>query len=262
MVIIRYQSAHGPAFGVVENHIVYALEGDVFGPFSRGREIGALPDVQLLAPIAPGKILALGRNYAEHAKEHGASVPKEPLLFLKATSAVIAPDEPIVTTPLSEDIEHEAELVVVIGKRARHVSEERAWDYVLGVTCGNDVTARDLQNRDGQWARSKSFDTFCPLGPWIVTRDEMPDPHRLPIRCTVNGEVVQKSNTDQLIFRIPDLIEYLSRAFTLLPGDIILTGTPPGVGHFRNPPRYLQDGDTVVVEIDGIGALVNVCRTE
>lgn len=250
MVIMRYQSAGGPAYGLVENHVVYALDGDVFGKFSRGREIGALADVRLLAPVAPGKILALGRNYAEHAKEHGAAVPKEPLLFLKAPSAVIAPDEPIVTTPLSDDIEHEAELVLVIGRRARHVPEERAWEYVLGVTCGNDVTARDLQSRDGQWARSKSFDTFCPLGPWIVTHLKPEDIGNLGIACRVNGAPKQMGTTRDMIFPPARLIAYITQAMTLYPGDIIMTGTPAGVS-------MLKPGDTVQVEIEGIGVLRN-----
>ena len=250
MVIIRYQSAHGPTFGLVENHIVYALEGNVFGSCNKGREVGGLQDVQLLAPVAPSKILALGRNYAEHAKEHGADVPQEPLLFLKATSAIIAPDEPIVTTPLSQDIEHEAELVLVMGRRARHVPEERAWDYVLGVTCGNDVTARDLQNRDGQWARSKSFDTFCPLGPWIVTHLKPEDIGHLGVTCRVNGAIRQMGTTRDMIFGPAKLIAYITQAMTLYPGDLIMTGTPAGVS-------MLQAGDTVEVEIEGIGALRN-----
>jgi len=222
-----------------------------------------LADVKLTAPVLPSKICAIGLNYLDHVLEGGRQVPKSPLLFAKLPSAVIGPGDTICWEPaLSDKIDWEAELAVVIGREARRVRAADAWDYVFGYTCADDVSARDLQDRDGQWTRAKSLDTFCPLGPWIVTRDEVPDPHSLPIRCTVNGEVVQQSNTDQLIFRVPELIEFLSRAFTLLPGDIILTGTPPGVGHYRNPPRYLQDGDTVAVEIDGIGALVNVCRTE
>ena len=150
----------------------------------------------------------------------------------------------------------------MIGRTARRVAAADAYDYVFGYTCANDVTARDIQRDDGQWVRGKSLDTFCPLGPWIVTRDEIPEPHGLQIRCRVNGETVQDSHTDQLIFDIPTLIEFLSRSFTLLPGDIILTGTPPGVGHFRNPPRYLQDGDTVEIQVERIGVLRNTCRTE
>jgi 2-keto-4-pentenoate hydratase/2-oxohepta-3-ene-1,7-dioic acid hydratase in catechol pathway len=250
MLIIRYESNAGPAYGLVESHTVYALEGDVFGQFRKGDEVCALADVKLLAPITPSKIVALGRNYAEHAKEDGADVPKEPLLFLKAPSAVIAPDEPIVLTPLSQQVEHESELVLVIGKRARNVPEEKAWDYVLGVTCGNDVTARDLQTRDGQWARSKSFDTFCPLGPWIVTHLKSEDVSDLGVTCRVNGAMKQMASTRDLLFGPAKLIAYITSAMTLLPGDIIMTGTPAGVGP-------LKAGDVVEVEVEGIGVLRN-----
>jgi len=250
MVIVRYQSAAGPAYGLVENHIVYTLEGDVFGQFSKGRQVGELQDVTLLAPIAPSKILALGRNYAEHAKEHGADVPSEPLLFLKATSAVIGPDEPIVLTPLSQRVEHEGELVLVMGKRAKHVPEEKAWEYVLGVTCGNDVTARDLQRSDGQWSRAKGFDTFCPIGPWIVTHLKPGEVSDLGISCRVNGVMKQMASTRDMIFSPARLIAYITQAMTLYPGDLIMTGTPAGVGP-------LNAGDTVEVEIEGIGVLRN-----
>ena len=250
MIIARYESASGPAYGLVESHIVYALQGDVFGQFHKGAEIGPLEEVKLLAPVAPGKIVALGRNYAEHAKEHGSEVPKEPLLFLKAPSAVIGPDEPIVLTPLSQKVEHESELVLVIGKRARNVPEEKAWEYVLGVTCGNDVTARDLQSRDGQWARAKSFDTFCPLGPWIVTHLKPEDVGDLGITCRVNGEMRQMASTREMLFPPIMLIAHITAAMTLLPGDMIMTGTPAGVGP-------LKAGDVVEVEVEGIGVLRN-----
>ncbi len=250
MIIARYESASGPAYGLVESHIVYALQGDVFGQFHKGAEIGSLEEVKLLAPVAPGKIVALGRNYAEHAKEHGSEVPKEPLLFLKAPSAVIGPDEPIVLTPLSQQVEHESELVLVIGKRARNVPEEKAWEYVLGVTCGNDVTARDLQSRDGQWARAKSFDTFCPLGPWIVTHLKPEDVGDLGITCRVNGEMRQMASTREMLFPPARLIAHITAAMTLLPGDMIMTGTPAGVGP-------LKAGDVVEVEVEGIGVLRN-----
>ena len=250
MIFIRYQSQTGPAYGLVENHIVYALEGDVFGQFHTGVKIGALEDVKLLAPVTPGKIVALGRNYAEHAREHGADVPTQPLLFLKAPSAVIGPDEPIVLTPLSQRVEHECELVLVIGKRARNVPEEKAWEYVLGVTCGNDVTARDLQQSDGQWARAKSFDTFCPLGPWIVTHLRPKEICDLGIACRVNGATRQMASTREMLFPPAQLIAYITAAMTLLPGDMIMTGTPAGVGP-------LQAGDVVEVEVKGIGVLRN-----
>ncbi|MCX7671451.1 MAG: fumarylacetoacetate hydrolase family protein, partial [Anaerolineae bacterium] len=199
----------------------------------------------------------------DHVLEGGRKPPERPVLFAKLPTSVIGPGDEIRWEPaLSDKVDFEAELAVVIGRTARRVKAAEAYDYVFGYTCANDVTARDLQDTDGQWVRSKSLDTFCPVGPWIVTRDEIPEPHGLPIRCQVNGEVVQQSTTDMLIFRIPFLIEFLSRAFTLLPGDLILTGTPPGVGHYRKPPRYLRDGDVVTVTVERIGALTNICRTE
>ncbi|MGQ9491186.1 MAG: fumarylacetoacetate hydrolase family protein [Anaerolineae bacterium] len=227
-------------------------------PFSR-----PLARVKLAAPVQPSKICAIGLNYMDHVLEGGRKPPERPVLFAKLPTSVIGPGDEICWEPaLSDKVDFEAELAVVIGRTARRVKAADAYDYVFGYTCANDVTARDLQDTDGQWVRSKSFDTFCPLGPWIVTRDEIPEPHDLPIRCQVNGETVQDSRTDQLIFRVPYLIEFLSRAFTLLPGDVILTGTPPGVGHYRHPPRYLHDGDVVAVTVGGIGTLTNTCRTE
>lgn len=222
-----------------------------------------LAEVRLAAPVQPSKICAIGLNYMDHVLEGGRKPPERPVLFAKLPTSVIGPGDEIRWEPaLSDKIDFEAELAVVIGRTARRVSAADAYDYVFGYTCANDVTARDLQDTDGQWVRSKSFDTFCPLGPWIVTRDEIAEPHDLAIRCEVNGEIVQNSRTDQLIFRVPELIAFLSRAFTLLPGDLILTGTPPGVGHYRKPPRYLKDGDVVTVTVEGIGALTNSCRTE
>ena len=250
MLIIRYESNAGPAYGLVESHTVYALKGDVFEQFQKGDEVCALADAKLLAPITPGKIVALGRNYAEHAREHGADIPQEPLIFLKAPSAVIAPGEPIVLTPLSQQVEHEAELTLVIGRRARHVPEDRAWDYVLGVTCANDVTARDLQTRDGQWARSKSFDTFCPLGPWIITHLTPDEIGQLSVTCRVNGAARQTGNTRDLIFSPARLIAYITAAMTLFPGDIIMTGTPAGVSS-------ITAGDMVEVEVERVGVLRN-----
>lgn len=234
-----------------------ALERGLLDAFCR-----PLASVTLTAPLQPSKICAIGLNYVDHVLEGGRKPPERPVLFAKLPTSVIGPGDAICWEPaLSDKIDFEAELAVVIGRTARRVQAADAYDYVFGYTCANDVTARDLQEGDRQWTRAKSLDTFCPLGPWIVTRDEIPEPHNLPIRCEVNGEIVQNSSTDQLIFRIPALVEFLSRAFTLLPGDVILTGTPPGVGHYRKPPRYLRDGDVVTVTIDGIGALTNVCRT-
>jgi len=222
-----------------------------------------LAGLKLAAPVQPSKIVAIGQNYFDHVAEQNAVLPERPIIFTKFTTTIIGNGDEIRWEPaLSEQIDWEAELAVVIGRPARRVKATDAYDYVFGYTVANDVTARDLQKGDGQWVRGKSLDTFCPLGPWIVSRDEIAEPHGLPIRTRVNGETVQNSRTDQLIFRIPTLIEFISRAFTLLPGDIILTGTPPGVGAYRKPPRFLKDGDVVTVAVEGIGALTNRCRTE
>jgi 2-keto-4-pentenoate hydratase/2-oxohepta-3-ene-1,7-dioic acid hydratase in catechol pathway len=211
----------------------------------------------------PGKIVAIGLNYYAHAAETGAQPPNEPLIFAKFPSSMIANGEPIRWDPrLTSQVDYEAELAVVIGRRARRVSESDALSYVLGYTCGNDVTARDLQSADRQWVRGKSLDTFCPLGPEIVGADEIPDPQALTLRCLVNGEVLQEGTTADMIFPVARLIAHASAAFTLEPNDVIMTGTPPGVGVSRTPQRFLKDGDEVIVEIDGIGRLVNRCEEE
>lgn len=226
---------------------------------SRGSVHFKLDEVKYEAPLRPGKIIAIGLNYADHAKETGKSVPDKPLVFAKFPSAVIGDGDAITfQSSITDSVDWEAELAVIIGKQARHVAEADAMNYVYGYTCGNDVSARDLQNvKDLQWTRGKSLDTFCPLGPVVVTRDEIADPHNLKIKTTVNDKVVQDSNTSNLIFNIPFLISYLSQNFTLDPGDVILTGTPPGVGHGMKPPQYLQDGDVVAVTIEGIGTITN-----
>ncbi len=218
--------------------------------------------VKLEAPLNPGKIIAIGRNYVEHAKETGSKVPTEPLIFAKFPSSIIATGDPIRwRTSITEQVDWEGELGVVIGKTARDVPEEDAYDYVFGYTIANDVTARDLQMvKDTQWTRGKSLDTFCPLGPYIVTKDEIEDPHNLAIRTTINDEVVQDGSTRDMIFSIPRLIAYCSRMFTLEPGDLIMTGTPPGVGVGRSPQRFLQDGEVVTVSIEGIGEISNPCQ--
>jgi 2-keto-4-pentenoate hydratase/2-oxohepta-3-ene-1,7-dioic acid hydratase in catechol pathway len=221
----------------------------------------ALEAVRLLPPVAPGKIVAVGRNYREHAAEEDVAAPEDPLLFAKFPTAVIADGVDVTwSASLAGEVDYEAELAVVIGRRARHVTEAAALDHVLGYTCLNDVSARDLQWHDGQWVRAKSLDTFCPLGPWIVTADEIADPGRLRIRCRVNGEVRQDASTADLIHGVAELIAFCSRSFTLEPGDVIATGTPGGVGVFRDPPVYLRDGDVVEVEIERIGTLRNRCR--
>jgi len=213
-------------------------------------------DAYWFAPVPrPGKIVCVGLNYRDHAEESGLAVPKTPVIFSKFSSCVVAPGEPVVVPTTSERVDYEAELAVVVGRHAKHVSADRAYDYVLGYTAFNDVTARDFQFGDGQWQRGKSCDTFAPMGQTIVTTDEIPDPHTLRITMKVNGTVMQDSNTNQLIFRVPELIEFISKSITLEPGDVIATGTPAGVGFARKPPVFLKPGDTMDVEIERIGGL-------
>jgi 2,4-didehydro-3-deoxy-L-rhamnonate hydrolase len=204
----------------------------------------------------PGKIVCVGLNYRDHAEEQGADLPQAPLLFAKWTTALIGPGEPIVIPPIVTKCDYEAELGVVIGSRVKGVSKENAFEAVRGYLCANDVSARDLQFGDGQWTRGKSPDTFCPVGP-MTPRDEVPDPHALRIRAIVSGEVLQDSTTANLIFGVDDVIAYASQTTTLEPGDLVLTGTPAGVGVFRDPQRLLQPGDEVTIEIEGLTSLTN-----
>jgi 2,4-didehydro-3-deoxy-L-rhamnonate hydrolase len=221
-----------------------------------------LADIDILAPVThPGKIIAIGRNYAEHASEEGVAAPSDPILFTKFATAIVGDGADIVWRVAdSEQVDWEAELAVIIERSARDVPVDQALDHVFGYTCLNDVSARDLQFGDGQWVRGKSLDTFCPLGPWVVTADAIPDPGVLGIRCRVDGELVQEANTSQMIHGVARLIAFCSRYMTLEPADIIATGTPAGVGVFRDPPRFLHDGNVVEVEIDQIGRLHNRCR--
>jgi 2,4-diketo-3-deoxy-L-fuconate hydrolase len=205
----------------------------------------------------PGKIVCVGLNYRDHAEEQGVELPKAPLIFAKYTTSLIGPGEPIVIPPAVAMCDYEAELGVVIGSKARRVSRENAFEAVRGYICANDVSARDLQFGDGQWTRGKSPDTFCPVGPRLVPAAEVSDPHDLEIRAIVNGEVLQDSTTANLIFGIDEIISYVSQTTTLEPGDLILTGTPAGVGVFRDPKRLLEPGDVVTVEIEGLGELTN-----
>ncbi len=223
-----------------------------------------LGSVRLLAPLTnPPKIVAIGLNYMDHCREQNVPVPDRPLVFAKFSSSIIGPGDDIVWDPaLTQQVDYEAELGVVIGRRARRVSVERALDHVFGYTIVNDISARDVQFPDKQWVRGKSLDTFCPLGPFIVTADEIPDPQALAIKCRVNGRYLQDSSTSEMIFGVRELIARLSYSFTFEPGDLISTGTPNGVGAFRRPPVFLQDGDAVIVEIEGIGQLENRARTE
>ena len=221
-----------------------------------------LDDVKLLSPVPnPSKVVAIGLNYMDHIREANLGMPELATMFCKYPSSVIGSGEEIRwSTSLTEQVDYEAELAVVIGKTARNVDAEVAYDYVAGYMNCNDVSARDLQFKPGdQWLRGKCLDTFCPLGPYLVTRDEIPDPHQLSIQCRVNGETRQDSNTREMIYSVPYLIEYLSAAFTLLPGDVIATGTPHGVGAFRDPPIWLQAGDEIEVEVEGLGILWNRC---
>ncbi len=204
--------------------------------------------------------MAIGLNYRDHAAEQNLTPPVRPLIFAKLPTSIVGPDDFIEIPPASDQIDHEVELAVIIGRGGRFITVDEAPAHIFGYTVLNDVTARDLQKSDRQWVRAKSFDTFCPLGPWVVTADEFPHPPELPIRCRVNGEVRQESNSSNLIFGVAELISDLSAAFTLEPGDIIATGTPSGVGIFRTPPVFLRDGDVVEAEIDGIGVLRNRVR--
>ena len=212
----------------------------------------------LLAPVPrPGKLICIGLNYRDHAAESNMPIPERPVVFSKFTSSVVAPNASIILPSTSEQVDYEAELAVVIGRYAKKVPRNQAFDYVLGYTIFNDVSARDFQFADGQWQRGKSCDTFAPMGETIVTIDEVADPHSLSIKLRLNGETMQDSNTNQLIFGIPELIEFLSETITLEPGDVIATGTPPGVGFARKPPVFLRDGDVVEVEIERLGILTN-----
>ncbi len=248
MRFVRFQQGtDAPSFGWVYENYVGPLEGSVFDYYRRLDASIPIDRVRLFSPVEPGKIICVGRNYVEHAREHDAEIPDIPLLFLKPPSSVIGHGAAIVLPPQSSQVEHEAELAVVIGRRARWVEIQTAMDYVFGYTIANDVTARDLQRRDGQWTRGKGFDTFCPLGPWIETELDSGD---ILISSKVNGELRQMASTRDMVFSIAQLIVFASSVMTLFPGDVILTGTPAGVGP-------LIAGDTVTVTIEGIGELSN-----
>jgi 2-keto-4-pentenoate hydratase/2-oxohepta-3-ene-1,7-dioic acid hydratase in catechol pathway len=248
MRFVRYQTGQDvPRFGWVYEDKIGPIEGAPYGEFRRLEAEIPMHMVRLLAPVQPGKIICVGRNYAEHAREQNVEVPEIPLLFLKPPSAVIGPGESIVLPPQSRQVEHEGELAVVIGRKGRWIQADEALEYVLGYTVANDVTARDLQRRDGQWTRGKGFDTFCPLGPWIET--EL-DPADVLVQTRVNGEMRQMASTREMMFPVEQLIAFISSVMTLFPGDIILTGTPAGIG-------ALQAGDIVEVSVEGVGSLAN-----
>ncbi len=262
MKICRFAHQGAAHYGVIENETVTSLAQPPFAGIVKGGLALPLAQVKLLPPVEPPNIIAIGTNYMGHIQETKAPTPERPLIFLKATTSLAAPGDQILLPRIAPDhVDFEAELAVVIGKTARHVSERDALDHVFGYTCANDVTQRLCQKTlDQQWARGKSFDTFCPLGPWIET--ELADPQTLAIRSRLNGKVMQESNTALLIFNVRKLISYISDAMTLLPGTVLLTGTPDGVGVARNPPVFLRDGDVIEVEIDGIGTLRNPVRAE
>jgi 2-keto-4-pentenoate hydratase/2-oxohepta-3-ene-1,7-dioic acid hydratase in catechol pathway len=241
--------------------VITSSRVDIEESFRRG-EVIEDDNLLFLAPIQrPGKIVCIGQNYWDHVREQNAKVPEKPIIFAKFPSTIVGPNSVIKWDPaLTAQVDYEAELAVIIGQEARNVSAESALRHVFGYTCANDVSARDLQFGDGQWVRGKSLDTFCPLGPVIADTDVITDPQNVGIRCEVNGTVLQDSNTKEMIFDVRTIISYASRAFTLNPGDIILTGTPAGVGVFRDPKILLKDGDSVVVELEHIGRLENTCR--
>ena len=256
MRIVSYRRDDGSArFGFVEADLVLDAGTDLT-ELDRGPVVGTVDEVALLAPVPmPGKVICVGRNYAEHAAETGSAVPDRPQLFAKFANAIVGPRSNVILPTITAALDYEAELVAVIGRRASRVPEARALDAVFGYTCGNDISARDLQFDDTQWLRGKSLDTFAPIGPWITTADEIPDPQTLGICCMVNGAVRQDDTTANMVFSVARIIAFITEAITLEPGDVVFTGTPAGVGHGMTPPQYLAVGDTVRVEIDRIGAL-------
>jgi len=265
MEIVRVETRDGSIeYGCEVGNDVYRLDGDLFGDYSQSDVL--LDPVRRLAPVEPRAIYGIGLNYREHAAEMGSELPEHPVVFMKSPSSVLNPEEPILLPRHlhSDQVDYECELAVVIGRKCKNVSVEDALSYVLGYTCANDVSARDWQkfHGGGQWIKGKSFDTFCPLGPILVTADRIPNPQILPIRTILNGEVRQESFTGDMIFSVAELIAFLSGSTTLMPGTVILTGTPPGVGVAATPQRFLKAGDEVVIELTGIGRLSNPVLAE
>lgn len=248
MKIVRYAASGGARLGILEGDDVYEARGDLFGDLTTGGRVGPLAGLQLLAPVQPGKIIAIGLNYAAHAAEANQKIPDFPIIFMKPPSAVIGPGQPIVLPNADDRVDYEAELTVVIGKRCRRVQPGQEASVILGYTCGNDVSNRNVQHgRSGQWVEGKSFDTFAPIGPYIATGI---DAGNLAIGARLNGRTVQNSNTNDLIFDVPALIRHITGVMTLEPGDVIMTGTPAGVGP-------LKAGDVIEIDIAGIGVLRN-----
>ena len=259
MKFVRIKTNNGIQHGVVKDGSVCIVAGDIFSDWNFTGESVPFEEDKLLAPLKPVSILCIGRNYKAHALECGNDLPKTPVLFIKANSSLCGPNDVVSLAPeYTKQVDYEAELAVIIGKAAKNVEPEQALDYVFGYTCANDVSARDCQYENGQWARGKSFDNFCPLGPWIET--EL-DPLDLEITGRRNGKVVQNSRTSLMIFPIPYLISYLSRTMTLLPGTVLLTGTPAGVVlGVKDDPQWLKSGESFEVEIEGLGSLKSVFR--
>lgn len=247
MKFVRFESAGIVSYGLAEDAVVYRIQGDIFGEYKVTEEQFKLSDIKLLAPCKPSKIVAVGINYRDHATEMSHELPEDPILFIKPSTAVIGPEDKIIMPEMSHRVDYEAELALVIGKTAKNVSPGEAFKYVLGATCLNDVTARDLQSKDGQWTRAKSFDTFAPMGPFIVTDV---DYNNIDIELVLNGETKQKSNTSYFINKAHEIVSYVSKIMTLNPGDVIATGTPSGVGP-------MSKGDVVEVRLQGIGVLKN-----
>ncbi len=269
MKLLSFLHERRRRIGVVDGDIIHVVSwtGDMLDLIRRGLTptIGAerlsFDEIDFEPPLRPPKILAIGKNYAEHAQEMKSEAPEKPLIFAKMPTALL-PHNGIITwrQSITQQVDWEGELAVVIGKRAREVNEADALNYVYGYTIANDITARDIQASESQWIRAKGLDTFAPMGPYLITSDEIPNPNALAITTEVNGEVMQDGHTSNMIHSVPALIAYLSQSFTLEPGDVILTGTPAGVGKGKNPPRFLQDGDEVRVTISQIGTLSNSCR--
>lgn len=248
MKIVRISTDEGISYGGAEPEGIRIYQGSPLVAWEPTEVVVPFHEAHLLAPVFPTKVVAVGRNYEEHAEERGVEVPEEPVIFIKPATSVIGPGAPVVYPEDSQEVHHEAELGVVIGKVAHHIKAEDVQSVILGYTAGNDVSARDLQARDGQWARAKGFDTFCPLGPAVET--ELDPLEGLRVECRVNGEVRQSGSTADMVFGVAELIEFISRVMTLLPGDVILTGTPSGVGP-------IKPGDRMEVEVEGIGVLAN-----
>lgn len=262
MKLIRFiDENYNIEWGVIDaldDKKAHLIQGNILDKFSVSQR--TIKIKKLLPPVSPPNILGIGMNYKKHAAETGIELPEIPVMFIKASGTLIGPSDPIILPKIGpHQVDFEAELAIVIGKTAKNITASEAMDHVLGYTCANDVSARDWQikKQKTQWTRGKSFDSFCPVGPWVVTKDEIPDPHSLAIQSNINGRLFQDSNTSDMIFDIPTIVSNLSQSITLFAGTIILTGTPHGIGFTRIPPTYLKDGDTVSIFIEKIGQLTN-----